>query len=60
VVVVSLTEAGAEAFDCYRARATLALGRYFDGMSDEEIEALAAATETLAELARTLRRGGSG
>lgn len=58
VVVVSLTQAGAVAFDGYRAQATVALSGYLDGMSDEEIEALAAATETLAELARMLQRGG--
>jgi DNA-binding MarR family transcriptional regulator len=57
VVVVSLTEAGAVAFDGYRTQATTALSRYLDGMSDEEIEALAAATETLTELARLLQRG---
>lgn len=58
VVVVSLTEAGAVAFDGYRTQAAVALSRYLDGMSDEEIEALAQATETLAELARMLQRGG--
>jgi DNA-binding MarR family transcriptional regulator len=59
VVVVSLTEAGAVAFDGYRTRATIALSRYLDSMSDEEIEALATATETLAELARLVQRGGA-
>lgn len=59
VVVVSLSEAGAVAFDGYRTQATIALSRYLDEMSDEEIEALAAATETLAELARLLQRGAS-
>jgi len=59
VVVVSLTEAGAVAFDGYRTQATIALSRYLDGMSDEEIEALATATETLAELARLVQRGGA-
>ncbi|HUE27183.1 MAG TPA: MarR family transcriptional regulator [Solirubrobacteraceae bacterium] len=59
VVVVSLTEAGAVAFDGYRTQAAIALSRYLDHMSDEEIEALATATETLAELARLLQRGGA-
>ena len=58
VVVVSTTEEGAVAFDGYRTQATIALSRYLDRMSDEEIEALAKATETLAELARLLQRGG--
>ena len=59
VVVVSRTEAGAVAFDGYRTQAALALSRYLDRMSDEEIQALAQTTETLAELARLLQRGGS-
>ncbi len=58
VVVVSATEEGVVAFDGYRTQATIALSRYLDRMSDEEIEALATATETLAELARLLQRGG--
>ncbi len=58
VVVVSLTEAGAVAFDGYRSQATIALSRYLDHMSDEEIDALATATETFAELAGLLQRGG--
>ena len=58
VVVVSLTDAGAAAFEGFRTQATVTLSRYLDCMSDEEIEALAAATETLAELARLLQRGG--
>lgn len=58
VVVVSVTERGTVAFDGYRTQATIALSRYLDRMSDEEIEALATATETLAELARLLQRGG--
>ena len=58
VVVVSVTGAGVVAFDGYRSQATIALSRYLDCMSDEEIEALVTATETLAELARLLQRGG--
>ena len=58
VVVVSTTEAGIVALDGYRSQITTALSRYLDSMSDEEIEALATATETLAELARMLQRGG--
>lgn len=58
VVVVSLTEAGAVAFDGYRTQAAIALSRYLDSMSDAEIDALAKATETLADLARLLQRGG--
>ena len=58
VVVVSRTEAGAVAFDGYRTQAAVALSRYLDRMSDEEIQALAQTTETLTELARLLQRGG--
>jgi DNA-binding MarR family transcriptional regulator len=58
VVVVSTTEAGIVALDGYRDQITVALSRYLDSMSDEEIEALATATETIAELARMLQRGG--
>jgi DNA-binding MarR family transcriptional regulator len=58
VVVVSLTAAGAAAFDGYRTQAVVALSRYLDAMTDEEIEALAKATETLTELVRLLQGGG--
>jgi DNA-binding MarR family transcriptional regulator len=58
VVVVSATEAGIVALEGYRDQITVALSRYLDVMSDEEIEALATATETIAELARMLQRGG--
>lgn len=58
VVVVSVTEAGTAAYAGYRAQASVALGRYLDHMSDEEIGALVAATEMLTELAGMLQRGG--
>jgi DNA-binding MarR family transcriptional regulator len=58
VVVVSLTDAGAEAYEDYRAQAGAALGRYLDHMSDADIASLATATRTLTELAIVLQRGG--
>jgi DNA-binding MarR family transcriptional regulator len=57
VVVVSLTEAGAAAFEELRERAAAMLGGYLEEMSDEQIAALAAATETLAELAALIQNG---
>jgi DNA-binding MarR family transcriptional regulator len=60
VVVVSLTEAGAAAFEELRQRAGVMLGTYLAQMSDEQIGALAAATETLAELAALIQNGRGG
>jgi DNA-binding MarR family transcriptional regulator len=57
VVVVSLSEAGAEAFEELRDRAGAVLGAYLLEMPDEQIAALAAATETLAELAAMIQNG---
>jgi DNA-binding MarR family transcriptional regulator len=57
VVVVSLTEAGAVAFDELRDRAGAVLGSYLAEMPDEQIAALAAATETLAELVALIQNG---
>jgi DNA-binding MarR family transcriptional regulator len=56
VVLVSLTDAGSLALEDYRARASTALGAYLTEMSDEQVEALAAATETLAELVSHLQQ----
>jgi len=57
VVVVSLSEAGAEAFGELRERAGAVLGTYLAEMADGQIAALAAATETLAELAALIQNG---
>lgn len=56
VVLVNLTDAGSLALEHYRARASAALGAYLAEMSDEQVEALAAATETLAELVTHLQQ----
>jgi DNA-binding MarR family transcriptional regulator len=57
VVLVDLTQAGSAALEEYRAQASEALGAYLAEMPDEQVEALAAATETLAELVTLLHRG---
>lgn len=57
VVLVSLTEAGSEALAEFRARASAALRAQLAEMSDEQVGALGAATETLAELVACLQRG---
>jgi DNA-binding MarR family transcriptional regulator len=57
VVLVELTAAGSVALEDYRARARAALGAYVAEMPDEQVEALAAATETLAQLVDVLQRG---
>jgi DNA-binding MarR family transcriptional regulator len=56
VVLVNLTEAGSVALEDYRAQARAALSAYLTGMPDEQVEALAAATETLADLVALLQR----
>jgi DNA-binding MarR family transcriptional regulator len=56
VVLVSLTEAGSAALLEFRARASAALRAYLAEMSDEQIAALAEATETLAGLVTCLQR----
>jgi DNA-binding MarR family transcriptional regulator len=55
VVLVNLTEAGRVALEDYRAQARAALGAYLADMPDEQVEALAAATETLARLVTLLQ-----
>lgn len=50
VVLVTLTEAGSVALEDYRVRARAVLGTYLAEISDEEIQALAAATDALARL----------
>jgi DNA-binding MarR family transcriptional regulator len=55
VVLVCLTDAGQSAIDDIRAIASARLRRRLDAMSDHQVEALAAATDALAELIATLQ-----
>ena len=55
VVLVDLTENGRVALDGYRERVREAIGEYLAEVSDEQIDQLAAATETLAELVALLQ-----
>jgi DNA-binding MarR family transcriptional regulator len=57
VVMVSLTEAGSAALVEFRARASAALRVHLAEMSDEQVEALGTATETLAQLVTCLQQG---
>jgi DNA-binding MarR family transcriptional regulator len=57
VVLVHLTESGTAALGDLRAQASAALRSYLAEMSDEQIEALAATTETLQDLIVLLQRG---
>jgi DNA-binding MarR family transcriptional regulator len=57
VVRVRLTEAGIAALEDYRAQAGAVLGAYLAEMPDHQLDALAAATEALAELLAILQRG---
>jgi DNA-binding MarR family transcriptional regulator len=50
VVLVNLTKAGSAVLVDYRAQASEVLGAYLAEISDEQVEALAAATETLEQL----------
>jgi DNA-binding MarR family transcriptional regulator len=59
VVLVSLTQAGSVALEDYRAQARAALSAHLTEMSDEQVEALAAATETMAQLVTLLQSGTS-
>jgi DNA-binding MarR family transcriptional regulator len=56
VVLVDLTEAGIAALKEFRAHASTALGGYMAEMPDEEVEALAAATEALERLVAVLQQ----
>lgn len=57
MVLVNLTEAGTVALEDYRAQARAALSAYLAEIPDEQVEALAAATETLAQLITLLQQG---
>jgi len=56
VVLVDLTEAGLAAVEDFRAQASTALGTCLAEMPDAQVEGLAAATETLAQLVTLLQR----
>ncbi len=56
VVLVDLTESGSVALEDYRARLRAVLGAYLAEISDEQVEALATATEALARLVDVLQQ----
>ena len=60
VVLVDLTENGRVALEDYRERVTEAIGEYLAEISDEQVDQLAAATETLAELVTLLQQQPTG
>jgi DNA-binding MarR family transcriptional regulator len=56
VVLVDLTESGRVALEAYRERVREAIGEYLAEISDEQVDQLAAATETLAQLVTLLQQ----
>jgi DNA-binding MarR family transcriptional regulator len=56
VVLVNLTESGSVALEEYRGRIRAVVGGYLAEISDEQVEALATATETLAQLVDALQQ----
>ena len=56
VVLVDLTAAGIAAVEGFRAQASAALARCLTEMPDEQVDALAAATETLTRLVTLLQQ----
>jgi DNA-binding MarR family transcriptional regulator len=56
VVLVDLTESGTAALEEYRGRMRAVVGGYLAEISDEQVDALAAATETLAHLVDALQQ----
>ncbi len=56
VVLVDLTESGSVALEDYRSRLRAVLGAYLAEISDEQVEALATATEALARLVDVLQQ----
>ena len=56
VVLVTLTEAGSVALEDYRVRARAVLGTYLAEIPDEQVQALAAATDALARLIALLQQ----
>jgi DNA-binding MarR family transcriptional regulator len=58
VVLVTLTKAGSVALADFRARTGAVLGAYLAEISDEQVEALANATETLEHLVALVQQHG--
>ena len=56
VVLVTLTDSGNAALEQYRGRLRAVLGGYLAEIADEQVEALATATETLAQLVGVLQQ----
>src|SRR6476659_1384677 len=56
VVLVTLTEAGSVALADYRAQARAVLGEYLAEIPDEQVQALAAATDALERLVALLQQ----
>jgi DNA-binding MarR family transcriptional regulator len=56
VVLVDITQSGRVALDDYRRQVSDAIGAYLDEIPDEQVEALAAATETLAQFVTVVRQ----
>jgi len=56
VVLVDLTESGSVALEEYRGRLRAVVGGYLAEISDEHVEALATATETLSQLVDVLQQ----
>lgn len=56
VVLVDLTESGHVALEDYRERVRETLGAYLAEISDEQVDELVAATETLGQLVTLLQR----
>lgn len=56
VVLVNVTESGNVALEDYSRRLRVVLGGYLAEIADEQVEALATATETLAQLVEVLPR----
>jgi DNA-binding MarR family transcriptional regulator len=56
VVLVHLTDRGADALEDYLARARALLGRYLAEIPDQQVEALAGATDALAQLVALLQQ----
>lgn len=56
VVLVDLTDSGRLALEAYRERVREAISAYLAEISDEQVDQLAAATETLAQLVTLLQQ----
>src|SRR6266403_4990315 len=56
IVLVDLTESGRVALETYRERVRETLGAYVAEISDEQVDQLAAATETLGQLVTLLQQ----